>query len=183
MDCCYSDYKACFRSGNNAVPKIRGMIMKIMTTLAAALVAGGMLTLAQPAFAQLEAYQDYDINEATSIVTTVKVDSNMIDYYLEGLRSTWAPSNDLAIGLGQMEGYSIFVSSLPNSGQFNVVLVTNFKSTADLAPSKARNDAFMAKWGEEQQKLSRKTSKGYPDIRTITGSYMMNEITFIKEEE
>ncbi|PHS75371.1 MAG: hypothetical protein COB56_08050 [Robiginitomaculum sp.] len=157
--------------------------MKIMTKFAAISTMMGTMALAQPAFAQLEAYQDYNINEATSIVTTVKVDSNMIDYYLEGLRSTWAPSNDLAIGLGQMEGYSIFVSALPNSGAFNVVLVTNFKSTADLAPSKARNDAFMEKWGKEQQKLSRKTSKGYPDIRTITGSYMMNEVTFVKEEE
>jgi len=152
--------------------------MKIMTTLAAI----STMALAQPAFAQLEVYEDYDIKEATSIVTTVKVDSNMIDYYLEGLKTAWAPSNDLAIELGQMQGYSIFVSALPNSGEFNVVLVTNFSSTADLAPSRANNDAFMKKWSEKQQKLGRKISKGYPDIRTITGSYMMNEITFNKED-
>lgn len=155
--------------------------MKIMTKFAA-ICAISTMTLAQPAFAQLEVYEDYDVNEATSIVTTVKVDSNMIDYYLEGLKTSWAPSNDIAIELGQMESYSIFVSALPNSGQFNTVLVTNFKSTADLAPSRANNDAFMAAWSKEAEKTSRKISKGYPDIRTITGSYMMNEITFTKED-
>ncbi|PHR60794.1 MAG: hypothetical protein COA47_06165 [Robiginitomaculum sp.] len=140
----------------------------------------GTMMLAQPAYAQLEAYKDYNINEATSIVTTVKVDSNMLDYYLEGLKSSWAPSNDIAIELGQLENYSIFSSALPNSGEFNLVLVVNFKSTGDIGPSKAKYEAFMAKWSDEQQKNSRETSKSYPNIRTITGSYIMNEITFNK---
>ena len=34
----------------------------------------------------------------------------------------------------------------------------------------------------QAQKTGVRTSKGYPDIRTITGSYMMNEVTFIKED-
>jgi hypothetical protein len=148
--------------------------MKILSTIA---IVGTML-MATPVFAQLEAYTDYDVSEATSIVTTVKVDSNMMDYYLEGLKSTWAPSNDVAIELGHIEGYSMHVSALENSGDFNIVLVVNFKSTADIGPSKAKYDAFMAKWGEKNQKNSRAVSKTYPDIRTITGDYIMNEITF-----
>lgn len=129
---------------------------------------------------QLKTYTDYDVSEATSIVTTVKVDSNMIDYYLEGLKTAWAPSNEISKDLGQIEGYNIYVSQLPNSGDFNVVLVVAFKSTADIGPSKERYDAFMAKWGEERQKESRAVAKTYPDIRTITGSYLMNEVTFNK---
>ena len=148
--------------------------MKIVATLTLL----GTMMLAQPAFAQLEAYTDYNVSEATSIVTTVKVDSNMIDYYLEGLKTSWAPSNDVAMELGHIEGYNMYVSSLPESGNFNVVLVVNFKNTGDIGPSKAKYDAFMAKWGDKKQKESRAISKTYPDIRTITGSYMMNEVTF-----
>ena len=55
------------------------------------------------ALADLEAWTDYDIGESISNVTTVKVDSNMIDKYLEGLSKTWAPANEVAIRLGQIE--------------------------------------------------------------------------------
>jgi hypothetical protein len=57
-------------------------------------------------------------------------------------------------------------------------LVVNFGSTADLAPSKARYDAFMASWGKANEKQTRETVKTYPGIRTITGEYLMNEVTF-----
>ena len=122
--------------------------MKSFLTFAAI----GALAFAQPAFAQLEAYEDYDISEATSIVTTVKVDSNMIDYYLEGLKTAWAPSNDVAKELGHIEDYGMYVSQLPNSGEFNVVLIVNFKNTGDIGPSKARYQAFMNEWGKETSK-------------------------------
>ena len=148
--------------------------MKSFLTFAAI----GASAFAQPAFAQLEAYEDYDISEATSIVTTVKVDSNMIDYYLEGLKTAWAPSNDVAKELGHIEDYGMYVSQLPNSGEFNVVLIVNFKNTGDIGPSKARYQAFMNEWGKKRQNESRAIAKTYPDIRTITGSYLMNEVTF-----
>lgn len=164
------------RHGDFAVLKYKDENMKIVSTLA---VIGTMM-LAQPASAQLKTYTDYDVSEATSIVTTVKVDSNMIDYYLEGLKTAWAPSNEVAKELGHIEGYNIYLSQLPNSGDFNVVLVLNFKNTADVGPSKARYDAFMAKWGEKRQKESRAVAKTYPELRTITGSYLMNEVTFTK---
>ena len=102
----------------------------------------------------------------------------MIDKYLEGLRDTWAPANDAAKELGQIEGYSIFVSELPNSGDFNVVLVVDFKDSAALQPEKEKYDAFMKKWGEANRKKSDKIVLTYPDIRHITGEYMMREIAF-----
>jgi len=144
------------------------------------LLAGIVLvSFASVAAADLEAWKDYDISEEVSNVTTVKVDSNMIDKYLEGLRTTWAPSNDVAVELGQIESYSIFVSELPNSGKFNVVLVTNFKSAADLQPAKEKYDAFMKKWGKENEKKSNEiAAKTYPNIRTINGEYLLREIKF-----
>jgi hypothetical protein len=130
------------------------------------------------ATADLEQWKDYDVSTSISNVTTVKVDSNMIDKYLEGLRTTWAPTNDIAKELGQIEGYSIYVSEMPNSGDFNVILVVDMKSAADLQPNKDRYDAFMKKWSEASQKESEKVVMTYPDIRTITGEYLIREVTF-----
>ena len=142
-------------------------------------IAGMIFTaLSGTALADLDAWTDYDISEGVSNVTTIKVDSNMIDKYLEGLATTWAPSNDVAVELGQIKGYNIYVSDLPNSGDFNVILVTQMENAAALQPSKDRFDAFMAKWSKENQKKSDAVVVTYPNIRTITGEYLMREITF-----
>ena len=47
-------------------------------------------------FAQLEPFEDYDIGEKVYSMTTIKVDPNMIDYYLEGLQKSWASGNQAA---------------------------------------------------------------------------------------
>jgi len=148
--------------------------MRISQLIAGVLLAG----FASIAAADLEPWTDYDIGEGVANVTTVKVDSNMIDKYLEGLSNSWAPANDVAKELGQIESYSIFVSELPNSGEFNVVLVVNFTDSSALQPLQAEYDAFMKKWGEENQAVSDKLVLTYPDIRTINGEYLMREITF-----
>ena len=137
-----------------------------------------LVTFAGTASADLEQWKDYDLSTSISNVTTIKVDSNMVEKYLEGLRTTWAPTNEIAKELGQIDDYAIYVSELPNSGDFNVVLVVNMKSAADLQPSKDRYDAFMKKWSEESQKQSEKVVMTYPDIRTITGEYLLRQVTF-----
>lgn len=142
------------------------------------LIGFALSGFASVASADLKAWTDYDISSGVSNVTTVKVDNNMIDKYLEGLKATWAPSNDVAVELGQIEGYNIYVSQLANSGDFNVILVVRMKDAADMQPNQADYDAFMKSWGEENQKLSDKMVVTYPDIRTITGEYLMREITF-----
>ena len=129
------------------------------------------------ASADLEPWTDYEVSEGVSNVTTIKVDSNMIDTYLEGLRDTWVPDNEVAMELGQIKDYGIYVSQLPNGGEFNVVLVVQYESAADLQPVKAEYEAFMKAWGEENQKKSDKIVLTYPDIRTITGEYLLREVT------
>ena len=134
--------------------------------------------VASVAVADLEPWTDYVLSEGVTNVTTVKVDANMIDKYLEGLSKTWAPANEIAKELGQIEGYWIHVSQLPNSGDFNVVLGIDFKDSAALQPDKAKYDAFMKKWGEENQKQSDEIVLTYPDIREIVGEYNMRSVTF-----
>ena len=70
--------------------------MKVIKLVTAVLLAGSMSI----ASADLTPWEDYDISEGVSNVTTVKVDSNRIDTYLEGLSKTWAPANEVAIKLG-----------------------------------------------------------------------------------
>jgi hypothetical protein len=137
-----------------------------------------LASVASVALADLEPWTDYDIGEGVTNVTTVKVDSNMIDKYLEGLSKTWAPANEVAKELGQIEGYWIHVSQLPNSGDFNVVLGVDFKDSASLQPDKAKYDAFMEKWGEANQAKSDEIVLTYPDIREIVGEYNMRFVTF-----
>ncbi len=129
------------------------------------------------ASADLEPWTDYEVSEGVSNVTTIKVDSNMIDKYLEGLRDTWVPGNEVAMELGQIKDYGIYVSELPNGGEFNVVLVVQYASSADMQPDKAEYEAFMKAWGKENQEKSDKIVVTYPDIRTITGEYLLREVT------
>jgi len=148
------------------------------TLFVTALVAATFL--ATPAAAQLEQYRDYTLSDSVSSVTTVRVASNMIEDYLEGIRATWVASNEAAMSLGQLESYDVFVSDLPASGDFNVVLVVNFANTSDLAPNRARYDAFMQAWGTRNQASTRQTTTTvYPNIRQITGEYLLRKVTFM----
>jgi hypothetical protein len=137
-----------------------------------------LYSVASLAVADFEPWTDYELSEGVTNVTTVKVDSNMIDNYLEGLSQSWAPANEIAKELGHIEGYWIHVSQLPNSGDFNVVLGIDFKDSAALQPDKAKYDAFMKKWGEANQARSDELVQMYPDIREIVGEYNMRSVKF-----
>lgn len=133
------------------------------------------------ALADLEPWKDYTESEAVWSVTTIKVAANMDDAYLEGLAKTWVSTNEIAKKLGQIEDYHIYRSELPQSGSFNLLLVVKFKSSADLAPNKARYDAFMKEFGKpKQDEVTAYSQKNYPAMREITGEYHMREITLKK---
>ena len=84
----------------------------------------------------------------------------------------------MAKELGHIEGYWIHVSELPNGGDFNVVLGVDFKDSAALQPDKTKYDAFMKKWGAENQAKSDEIVVTYPEIREIVGEYYMRSVTF-----
>jgi hypothetical protein len=144
------------------------------------LTLGSAFAFSAPAMAQLEPYRDYTVSDSVSSVTTVRVSANMIDHYLEGIRATWVASNEAAKQLGHLQSYSVWVSDLPASGDFNVLLMVNFANTSDLAPNRARYEAFMRRWGTENQAATRRTTTTvYPSMREITGEYLLREVTFL----
>ncbi|MGB5211637.1 MAG: hypothetical protein WBN31_11460 [Gammaproteobacteria bacterium] len=139
-------------------------------------VATLAILFASAASADLTPWEDYEVSEAVWSVSTIKVDPNMDDAYLEGLKKTWVASNEVAKKLGQIEDYSIYRSDLPQSGDFNLLLIVKFANTADLAPSKARYDAFMKEWGAMAEETSEYAQKNYPGMREITGQYNLRKI-------
>jgi hypothetical protein len=137
-----------------------------------------LVGLAVTAWADLEPWKDYEVSDSVWNVTTVKVHPNMDDAYLEGLKQTWIASNEVAKKLGQIEDYMILRSDLPQSGNFNLLLMVKSATTADLAPNKERYDAFMKEWGEARGKESTEfAQKNYPGMRDITGQYILREVT------
>jgi hypothetical protein len=140
--------------------------------------ATGLVALAGLAWADLQPWQDYDVSEEVHLVTTVKVDSNMEDAYLEGLKRTWIPGNEIAMKLGHIKDYAIYRSQMSDSGDFNLILVVTLASAADLQPNKARYDEFMQAYGEKESEESTEyAQKNYPAMREITGEYLMREVT------
>ncbi len=136
------------------------------------------LFISSIAMADLEPWKDYDVSDTVLSVSTIRVNANMDDAYLEGIRETWVKSNEVAKKLGQIVDYRIYRSDLPQSGDFNLVLIVEFKNTADLAPSKARYDAFVKEMSQERMDENSEMAQGdYPGMREITGQYLLREIT------
>ncbi len=144
-------------------------------------IALSLLLGSTVAVADLEPWKDYDQSDAVWSVTTIKVLPNMDDAYLEGLAKTWVTTNEIAQKLGQIEEYAIYRSDLPQSGDFNLLLVVKFKNTQDLAPNKARYDAFIKEFGKQQSdEVTEYAQKNYPAMREITGQYLVRQITLKK---
>ncbi len=96
----------------------------------------GSLLLSGIAVADLEPWKDYDVSDTVLSVSTIRVNANMDDAYLEGIRETWVKSNELAKKLGQIVDYRIYRSDLPQSGDFNLLLVVEFANRQILPPTK-----------------------------------------------
>lgn len=140
-------------------------------------LAISLFFISSTAVADLTPWEDYEPSEAVYSVTTIRVDSNMGDAYLEGIANTWVPGNEISKKLGQIEEYWIYRSDLPESGDFNLMLIVKFAKTSDLAPNKERYDAFMKAFTKERSdEATEYAQKNYPAMREITGNYLFREI-------
>lgn len=142
----------------------------------AATMAATLLCLST-AYADLDPWDDYEVSKTVWSVTTVKVDPNMDDAYLEGLRNTWVSGNEIAKKLGQITDYAIYRSELPQSGQFNLMLVVEFENSEMLEPNKQRYQAFMKEYGKKtSDEATDFAQENYPAMREITGQYRVRKI-------
>ena len=133
--------------------------------------------ISQSALAQLDPFEDYDISDALWNITFIKVDPNMGDDYLEGLRDTWVAANKVAKELGQIEDYKIYRSQLSQSGDVTLFLVTKFANSEQPDPNQENYHKFMQARGDANQERTWEITKDYPGMREITGQYLVREIT------
>ena len=138
--------------------------------------AAGTLALSAPASAQLNVWEDYTPQETVIELTYVKVDEGQLDYYLEGLRSTWVKANEVAKDLGRITDYGIYVVPF-GSNEVNLVLRINYPNMESLDPDKAEYDKFMEAWGNSNMESSNQTVRElYNKIRKIKGTYILREL-------
>ena len=129
------------------------------------------------AIADLKPWEDFAPSESVWQVTTVKVDANMGNAYLEGLEKTWVSGNKTSKELGHIEDWKILRSDLPESGEFNLLLMIKYKNLEMAAPNEARYKAFLEKYSQDQvDDITDYSQKNYPAMRDITGMYYMREI-------
>ena len=145
------------------------------------LMAFALFLASATAVADLEPWKDYEASQQVWSVTTIRVQPNMDDAYLEGIYKTWVATNEAAKKLGQIEDYEIFRSDLPQSGDFNLLLIVRFAKTDDLAPNKERYEAFVKEFSKTKlDETNVFSQKNYPAMREITGEYLFRRITFKK---
>ncbi len=144
----------------------------------AAVATFGLTMLATPASAQLKVWEDYEASDSVWIVTHVDLDPGTMGIYLEGLKSTWIAANEVAKELGQIKDYAIYSNQYGASDEFDLVLVIEMESTADLAPNRKRYDDFLEAYGQANiDKANEKVLELYNKIRRIKGTYLLREIT------
>jgi len=148
--------------------------MRALSSICTAL----FMLMTAPVFADLEPFSDYDQSRSVYHLTTIQVDPNMHDAYLEGIEKTWVSSNEIAKKLGHIVDYAIYRSTLPESGDFNLMLVIEYASAADLEPDKEKYNAFIEAWGKETaDEVNDYSQTNYPAMRTIDGEYLLRQIT------
>jgi len=148
--------------------------MNLMFVLAMVLVS-----LSATAAGQLKYGTDFTTSDSVALVTHVKVASNMIPYYLEGIRQTWVTGNEVAKGLGHIQDYAIYANELADSGHYNLTLVIMFEDMAQYEKGRKEFKEFEAAWLEKISESKREEIvKTYPEMRKIVGEYLTRKLEF-----
>lgn len=136
--------------------------------------------LSGTASAQLKYGTDFTTSDAVWSVTHVKVKSNMIPYYLEGIKQTWVTGNEVAKQLGQIEDWAIYSNILGDSGDYNLTLVVEFKDLAQYDKGRKEFKEFEKLWLEKISEEKREgIVKTYPEMREIVGEYLVRKLDFM----
>ena len=138
-----------------------------------------VVALSVSAFGQLKYGTDFTTSDQVLSVTHVKVDSNRIPYYLEGIKQTWASANEVSRELGHIDSWSIYSSLLPESGAYNLTLVIRYRDMAQYEKGRKEfkefEEAWLKKISEEKREEIVKT---YPNMREIVGEYLIRQVEF-----
>ncbi|MEZ4959214.1 MAG: hypothetical protein R2830_05300 [Saprospiraceae bacterium] len=127
----------------------------------------------------LQAHAQSDVYDSGTVWTlsTIRIDANMDDEYLERLSKTWKASMDEAKKEQLILGYKILKGSAANQDDFNLLLMVEYRNLASMDPDPARD----AKWKAIRERIRARPDhqdiiQRYGEIRQFFGQKVMREI-------
>ena len=133
-----------------------------------------MLVFSVSTFAQEEDSREFA--DGVIELTTVKVKTNFLQQYLDGIEQTWVAASKIQQDMGIISNYNVYVG---NDGS-TVYLTQTYPSWANKAPW---TDELIAEFQEKfSQSISQeeniKLSQGYEDIREIVSVELIGRLVF-----
>ena len=133
-----------------------------------------MLVFSISAFTQEEDTREFA--DGVIELTTVKVKTNFLQQYLDGIEKTWVAAAKIQEEMGIISGYNVYVG---NDGS-TVYLAMNYPSWANKGPW---SDEQIAMFQEKYRAIISEDdgtalSQGYEDIREIVSVELIGRLVF-----
>lgn len=109
-------------------------------------------------------------------LTTVKVKTNFLQDYLDGIEQTWVAAAKIQQEMGIISNYNVYIG---NDGS-TVYLTQTYPSWANKAPwTDEQTSEFQKKFNEVMSdEDNTEMSKGYEDIREIVSVELIGRLVF-----
>ena len=133
-----------------------------------------MLIFSISAFTQEEDSREFA--DGVIELTTVKVKTNFLQQYLDGIEQTWVAASKIQKEMGIISNYNVYVG---NDGS-TVYLTLTYPSWANKAPWTDEQTAeFEEKFSETMsQEENQQLSQSYEDIREIVSVELIGQLIF-----
>jgi hypothetical protein len=131
------------------------------------------MTFGAMVHAQEKSYKDGSVWQ----VGFIKVSANMNVEYLNNLKNNWKATHDEAVKQGLILSYKILQGTAANPEDWDIMLMTEFKSLAAMEGSEDKWEAISKKviGGEEAMK---KLNESRVSMRTIYGGKLLKEVVY-----
>ena len=128
--------------------------------------------------------ETWNTSETVYQVSTIDLEPNVDAQYLNQMKRTWGTNMKVLKADGLIEDYHIYKSINQYDGDYDLLLVVQYKNLASLDSNPKRNKAWdkateKARKIISQEQVSQITGT-FPKMRTILDQKLMREITFIK---
>ena len=133
-----------------------------------------MLVFSLSAFTQEEDTREFA--DGVIELTTIKVKTNFLQQYLDGIEQTWVAASKIQKEMGIISNYNVYVG---NDGS-TVYLTLTYPSWANKAPWTDEQTAeFEEKFSETiSQEENQQLSQSYEDIREIVSVELIGQLIF-----
>jgi hypothetical protein len=132
-----------------------------------------MVFLGKSGFAQEKNYKDGSVWQ----VGLIKSSANMSRDYLNSLKNSWVAVHEEGVKQGLIVSYKILSGSSSNPDDWDIMLLTEFKSMAAM-------EAAQDKWDPIEKKVlgsedaMKKLNESRISIRTVYGGKLLREVLY-----